>query len=106
MTGWVIFNVISSIAVFGLLAYELITMPERLPFWERFGVGLIGAGCLLTVAPFLFHEPTPFEDWAISLLRAGVAIFFFSRMVKHSLANREMVKQARRYKRGKGKPIR
>lgn len=102
MTGWIIFNVALSITVFGLLAYELLVMPERLPIWERVGVGILGAGCLLTVAPILFHEPTPFEDWAASLLRVGVAIFFFARMTKHAAANRAMVRAARRHKR-KGK---
>lgn len=101
MTGWAIFNAVLSVIVFGVLGYKLLVLPDGFSFWERLGMGMIGGGCLLTIGPILWTEPTPYEEWAASLLRVGVAIYFISRMLKHHHANRAMVRQARQYKRDK-----
>lgn len=81
MNVWAILN-----ALFGIIACVIVTLPlviwhDRLSSLERIGMGLITAGLLMTVAPTLWDDPTPYEEWAGALLRIGLALYFIGRML-------------------------
>lgn len=97
MTFWMILNAVLSLIAGGFIAYELLVLPQGFSAWERTGVGLIGAGCVMRVAPILWPQDTPFDNWAGSLLLFGLMIFFIARRRKHYQANVAAKRQARQH---------
>lgn len=95
MTAWPIINMTSSLIVAAIVAYKLGWKPDRFSFMERGGMSLVGAGCILTIGPILYVEPTPYEDWSGTLLRIGCAVYFLGRLLKHRHANAAAIRQAR-----------
>lgn len=87
-------NIIASLIVAGILTYKLTVRVHKFTCMERLGMGLIGAGSLMTIGPML-AEGTPFDDWTATLLRFGCAIYFIGRLLRHRHNNAAMVKQAR-----------
>ncbi len=83
MSAWAIVNAVLSSVVFGIVAFKLAVWHDRFNAMERFGMGLLGAGCLLTLGPILSDGPTPFEDWSGSLLRVGCTLYFIGRILRH-----------------------
>lgn len=91
-----VLNVIASLTVFGIAAYKLIWRPRSFTWVERLGLGLLAAGCIMTIGPLTF-KPSPFDDWSIALFRVGVAIYFVGRLTRHKLNNALARKQAQRH---------
>jgi hypothetical protein len=99
---WMVVNAVLSAIVAGIVFYKLVRLPARFTFTERLGMSLIGAGCLMTIGPILSQSATPFEDWAATLLRVGLVVYFTGRMVKHYQANRAAKRQAREHLKSRG----
>jgi hypothetical protein len=95
MTFWPIFNAAWSVLGALALAVLLIRKPFHFTPPERAGLSLLAAGMILTIGPILSTAPTPFEDWAASLLRVGGAVFAVGHLARHWLNNRAAVRQAR-----------
>jgi len=79
---WIIINVALSSIVGLIVAVKLGLWHERFNQWERVGLGLLGAGCLMTIGPIMTIG-SPFDNWSGSLLRLGLAIYFAGRMLRH-----------------------
>ena len=94
---WPILNMISGLIVAAIVAYKLAFKGASFTLTERLGMGLAGAGCILTIGPIMYVEPTPYEDWGGTLLRVGCAIYFVGRMLKHYHNNQAAIRQARRH---------
>lgn len=86
-------NVFTSIAVFGIVFYKLIRKPKAFTWVESLGMGLLGAGCIMTIGPLTF-KPSPYDDWTIALFRIGCAVYFVGRLTRHRLNNALARKQA------------
>lgn len=87
-----VINVFSSLAVFVIVAFKLIWKPRAFTWVESLGMGLLGAGCIMTIGPLTF-KPSPFDDWSITLFRVGCAVYFIGRLTRHRL-NNHLQKQA------------
>jgi hypothetical protein len=97
LTLWPVVNVIASFIVALIIAYKLVCLHDRFTHMERAGMGLIGAGALLTIGPLTSTYPTPYEDWSATLLRVGCMIYFIGRILRHKHNNAAAVRQARRH---------
>jgi hypothetical protein len=90
-----VLNVACSLIVFCIASYKLIWRPRAFTWVERIGLGLLAAGCIMTIGP-LTHKPSPFDDWSIALFRIGCAVYFIGRLTRHKLNNALARKQALR----------
>jgi len=88
-----VLNVIASLTVFCIASYKLIWRPRAFTWVERLGLGLLAAGCIMTIGPLTF-KPSPFDDWSIALFRIGCATYFIGRLTRHKLNNALARKQA------------
>lgn len=88
-------NVLASLIVFGIVAFKLASYPEKFTWVERVGMGLMAAGCVMTIGPITF-KPSPYDDWSTMLMRVGAAIYFVGRLTRHRFANWQMRRDARR----------
>lgn len=89
-----VLNVLASLIVFGIISYKLIAFPGKFTWVERVGMGLLAAGCMMTIGP-ITSRPSPFDDWSAVLLRFGAAIYFVGRMTRHWMNNRSMERMVR-----------
>lgn len=80
---WTIVNVALSLIVGGIVALKLGLWHWRFNLCERIGMGLLGAGCVLTIGPILLQHGSPYENWSVSLMRFGMAVYFCGRMARH-----------------------
>jgi len=94
---WPILNVACGSIVAAILTYRLAIEPHTLTLMERVGMGMVGAGCILTIGPIMSVAPTPYEDWSGTLLRIGCAIFFVGQLLRHRHLNAAAKRQARRH---------
>jgi len=94
---WPILNMLCSLTVAVIIGYKLFCRPQAFTLMERIGMGVLGAGMILTVGPIMSTTPTPFEDWSGTLLRLGCAVYFLGRLMKHRHNNAAAVRQARRH---------
>ena len=84
MIFWAAVNVATALAVSWIGTYMLVRHPGVLSRMEELAIGVI-AGCMvLRVAPILgkrvLDMPTPFDDWATSVMQIGVAVLFLGWM--------------------------
>lgn len=84
-----VINVFASLVVFAIIAYKLSINPDKFTWVERLGMGLLAAGCVMTIGP-LTSDHSPFDDWSATLMRFGTAMYFIGRMTRHWLNNRHM----------------
>lgn len=80
---WISINVVLSIVVGVIIAIKLTVWIDRFNCPERVGMGLLGAGCILTIGPILLAHGSPYENWSGSLMRIGLATYFLGRMCRH-----------------------
>ncbi len=83
MTVWMAINASMSAILVAIVGAKLVLWHDHYNAAERIGMGLLGAGCLMTVAPILWPYQSPFQDWAGSLFRFGCAVYFIGRMRRH-----------------------
>lgn len=81
--AWTIINVMLSLVVGIIVAVKLALWHWRFNLGERIGMGLLGAGCVLTIGPILVQGGSPYENWSGSLMRFGLAVYFCGRMARH-----------------------
>ncbi len=77
---WSCLNVMLSSVVGAVVAVSLFRWPEAFNCPQRVGLGLLGAGCVMTIGPIMIPQGSPFESWSASLFRLGCAIFFIGWM--------------------------
>lgn len=77
-----VINVLASLIVFSIIAYKLTAFPERFTWVERVGMGLLAAGCVMTIGP-ITADQSPFDGWSTMLMRFGAAVYFIGRMTRH-----------------------
>lgn len=86
MIGWAILNVLTSLIPTLIIVYKLANYPEHFNALERIGMGLIGCGLTLSVAPIIgkavFPADTPFDDWSRTMLGLGLTTYFIGRIVR------------------------
>lgn len=92
-----VINVVCSLIVFGIVAFKLIWRSDRFTWVESLGMGLLAAGCIMTIGP-LTHKPSPFDDWSIALFRIGCAVYFVGRLTRHKLNNHRARRQAEKWR--------
>lgn len=105
MTPWIIINAVASVIVTAIIVYKMGWLHSKFNSAEMVGMGLIGAAVVLNIGPILARGfafgatlDTPFDDWASTMLRVGMAFYFLgriSRVWKHDRPNKQMVKQGR-----------
>lgn len=84
---WPALNASISMVVGLLMAYKLAYRHIHFSLLERVGMGLLGAGCIMTVGPILWRV-SPYENWSGFLMRVGICLFFVGRVFSHDLRNR------------------
>jgi len=107
---WASINIASAIVVSMIVAYKLGAYPDQFILGERIGMGATAAGMLMRIGPILgkgvFGEQTPFDDWSVTLLHMGLAVYFLSRIYRvhrHWINNERAKRQARDYFGGVGR---
>lgn len=85
---WPALNACISLIVGLLMAYKLSHQHMHFSLLERIGMGLLGAGCIMTIGPILWPHDSPYENWSGFLMRVGVCLFFVGRVFSHDLRNR------------------
>lgn len=85
---WPALNASLSLVVGLLMAYKLAYRHIHFSALERLGMGLLGAGCVMTVGPILWPHESPYENWSGFLMRAGICVYFVGRVFSHDLRNR------------------
>ena len=86
---WPILNACVSMVVGLIMAYKLAFMHERFTAVERVGMGMLGAGSILTIGPILWAHGSPYENWAAFLMRVGICLYFVGRILAHDLPRRK-----------------
>lgn len=97
MSAWAILNTLFGAVAAAIAAYEMAWLADKFTPAERYGMGLIGAGMILTIAPILWDTPTPFEDWSGALIRVGFAVYSIGRITRHRYSNWAQKRAARRH---------
>ncbi len=82
MTVWNLLNAFLSVGIFGIIAYKLLVRRRNFNAYECLGMGLTAAGCIMTVGPILWRDESPFENWAATLMRFGLMVYFIGRMMR------------------------
>lgn len=82
---WHGFNAAISIVVGLIMAYKLGFLHAHFSTLERVGMGLLGAGCVMTIGPILWPQSSPYESWSGFLMRFGICLFFVGRIVEYDL---------------------
>jgi len=86
MMAWIVVNVVASVTVAAIVTYKLAWLHDRFTRVEMAGMGMLGAGFVLSIAPIiqrgLNDGKTPFDDWVTTLIRFGVATYFIGRMMR------------------------
>lgn len=80
---WTVLNVAVSVVVGALVAATLIVWHRMSNGTERVGLGLLGAGCIMTIGPILMQHGSPFENWSPLLFRVGIAILMIGHMRRY-----------------------
>lgn len=97
MSVWALINAVSGALAAAIVAYELAWLANKFTPAERVGMGLVGAGMILTIGPILSVAPTPYEDWSGTLIRIGIAVYSIGRLTRHRYNNWAQRRQARRH---------
>lgn len=82
---WQICLVGLSLAVALLTALKLSLWHARFNAVERYGLGILGAGCLLTLGPIL-SSGSPFDQWAPLMFRIGVLVLMIGHIIRYRKA--------------------
>jgi len=90
-----VLNVVASFTVFCIVSFKLVWKPKAFTWVESLGMGLLAAGCVMTIGPITF-KPSPFDDWSIALFRIGCAVYFVGRLTRHKLNNHRQKQAALR----------
>lgn len=88
-------NVIAALVVFGILVFKLVFKADKFTWVESLGMGLIAAGAMMVIGP-VTKKPSPFDDWAFTLMLLGQAVYFVGRLTRHRLTNHQQKKAALR----------
>jgi hypothetical protein len=110
MTAWTTINILSSIIVAMIVTFKLLAYPDQFNLGERVGMGMTAGGMLMRIGPILGHgifsERTPFDDWSVTLLHVGLAVYFMARLARihrHWIANQRAKQAAREWIGGIGR---
>lgn len=82
---WPALNAAVSLLVGLLMGYKLFCRPDMFSALERLGMGLLGAGSVMTVGPIIWPHESPYENWSGFLLRVGICVFFVGRLLAYDL---------------------
>jgi len=85
-------KVLLTLIIFGVIAYKMGRHHDKFTWIERTGMGFIGGGSMMLIAPITL-KPSPFDDWAMTLFLFGNALYFVGRLTRHWLRNRQMQNQ-------------
>lgn len=100
---WWIVNITTAALVAMIVAYKMGAYPEQFLLGERIGMGMIATGMVLRIGPILgknFMFASPFDDWSVTMLHVGLAVYFVSRLYRvhrHWCANEKMKEIGRRH---------
>lgn len=98
---WDTLKVVAIVLLVGALLYKLVVKIDAFTPMERWGMGLIAAGAIMVIGPITF-KPSPFDDWAMTLMLIGNAIYFIGREFRHRYANWEATRRARQILQDRG----
>lgn len=79
---WHIVLVSANLAVALLATLKLALWHAKLNTLERYGLGLLGAGVVMTTGPVLILEG-PFDQWAPLLFRIGVLVLMTGHVLRY-----------------------
>lgn len=68
-----------NIAIAVLVIYKLFFCFHYFNMCERFGLGMIGAGALMTIPPLVTEETG--ADWAVVIFRLGLVVYLVGRIL-------------------------
>lgn len=68
-----IIHIALSILAAGMIGYLLICHAHLISSLERYGLGLIGGGFIMTIGPVI-SEHSPFDLWAGGIVRLGMML--------------------------------
>lgn len=79
---WTTLIVVVSLAVGALAALKLAVWHRWFSTTERYGLGLLGAGSVMTIAPVL-APGSPFDQWAPIMFRIGVLVLMAGHILRY-----------------------
>lgn len=79
---WDICLVGTSLTVALLATMKLALWHRQFTAVERYGLGMLGAGCLMTLGPILMTG-SPFDQWAPFLFRIGVLLLMIGHILRY-----------------------
>lgn len=104
---WATINITLTLFVVAIVVFKLTRLADTFSRIEMLGMALTAAALVMNIGPIVANGSvygcpmgTPFDHWATSLLRLGLAIYFSGRMIrhfKHKWANDASRDQARRH---------
>jgi len=75
-------KVLLTLIIFGVIAYKMGRHHDKFTWIERTGMGFIGGGSMMLIAPITF-KPSPFDDWVMTLFLLGNAVYFIGRLMQN-----------------------
>lgn len=94
MNAWLWLSTLFAVGVSGLSVYALTQHFDRFKPIERYGLGIMAGCALLTIPPRMIESPTPYDDWAGTLLWLGILLFLSGKAVRLVRHDRRNEKQA------------
>jgi len=102
-------NVLLSIVTVATSSVIVLRFADMLIPVERVGLALVAAGAAMRIAPVIGAMEgfeTPLDQWASSLMMAGVMVFLLGRafrLRRHERRNRQQVADSKAYLMARGK---
>jgi hypothetical protein len=90
-------QVIACLIVFCIIVYKLTALVDKFTWVERIGMAGIAAGAMMVIAP-VTYKPSPYDDWAFTMMLMSQAAYFVGRMTRHKLNNSRARKQAAKWR--------
>lgn len=94
---WDILNSLGRLMLTLIVIYKLSQFREMMIPIERLGLGMMGAGSLLTISIIWERTRSPFDGWAVTVMTVGAVLFVAGRTWRdrrHQRANDALVRQA------------
>lgn len=83
MSAWTLSSLVSFVLIGALVGIKLAVWHRRFSWAERLGLGLIGAGSIMTIGPLLTPGGSPFVDWAPLLRNVGLILLFTGHIIRY-----------------------
>lgn len=103
---WELVNSLGRLLLTVIVVVKVTRFGTTLNVTERLGMGLMGAGSLMTINVIWERQASPFSDWSTTIITYGAVLFLAGRTWRdwrHEHRNITAREQARRHLQARGK---